>query len=181
MDKCTVAGVVGKRGSGKTTLLKTLAAKDRRVLFWDWRGEYDGQPVGLSELPALFRRRSFTARYRPADNNLVYEFNALCHVVRKLGAGLSFVVDEVALVTPSYQEGGLGLLLRYSRPQGINLYWATQRPTRLPGVLISEVNQLYVFHLHNRADLSALGGMLSESDVNQVRSLAPHQYLTVHL
>ena len=151
------------------------------MLFWDWRGEYEGQAVGLSDLPALFARRSFTARYRPADGNLMAEFNAVAHVVRKLGADLSFCVDEVALVTPQYQEGGIGLLLRYSRPQKINLYWATQRPTRLPGVLISEVNQLYVFHLHNRADLSALSGILDDAEVNRVRGLAPHQYLTVHL
>lgn len=181
MDPCTVAGIVGRRGSGKTTLLKTLAAKQRRVLFWDWRGEYTGERVGLDELPDLFRKKSFTAVYRPGAGDLVKEFDALCHVVRCLGTDITFCCDEISLVTPNYREGGMGLLLRYSRPSRINLLWATQRATRIPGVLMSEVNQLYVFHLHQRADLQALSSVLDPEDLGRVAALPPHQYLTVNL
>jgi hypothetical protein len=181
MDVCTVAGIVGRRGSGKTTLLKTLAAGQRRVLFWDWRGEYDGTRVGLDDLPDLFHHKRFVAVYRPGAGDLVREFDALCHVVRCLGKDLTFCCDEIALVTPHYREGGMGLLLRYSRPQRINLYWATQRAARIPGVLLSEVNTLYVFHLHGRGDLQALSTVLDPDDLGRVAALPPHQYLTVQL
>lgn len=181
MDVCTVAGIVGRRGSGKTTLLKILAAAQRRVLFWDWRGEYKGERVGLDELPTLFKKKRFVAVYRPGAGDLVKEFDALCHVVRCLGKDLTFCCDEISLVTPNYKEGGFGLLLRYSRPQRINLFWATQRATRIPGVLLSEVNRLYVFHLHQRSDLQALSSVLDPEDLGRVAALPPHQYLTVNL
>lgn len=181
MDVCTVAGIIGRRGSGKTTLLKTLSAGQRRVIFWDWRGEYDGERVQLTDLPELFTRKRFVVRYCPGSGDLVKEFDALCHVVRCLGKDLTFCCDEIALVTPNYREGGMGLLLRYSRPSRINLFWATQRAARIPGVLLSEVNRLYVFHLHQRADLQALSSVLSPDDLGRVAALPPHQYITVNL
>lgn len=181
MDVCTVAGIVGRRGSGKTTLLKTLAAAQRRVIFWDWRGEYDGERVGLDDLPTLFQKKRFVAVYRPGAGDLVKEFDALCHVVRCLGKDLTFCCDEIALVTPNYKEGGFGLLLRYSRPNRINLFWATQRATRIPGVLMSEINRLYVFHLHQRSDLQALANVIDPDDLGRVAALPPHHYLTVNL
>ena len=181
MDACTIAGLIGRRGSGKTTLLKTLACGYRRVLFWDWRGEYDGKQIELGDLPALLQRRRFTAVYRPSDGDLVAEFDALAHVLRKLGHDLTLCVDEVAHVVPQYREGGLGLLLRYSRPQRINILWATQRPTRLPGVLLSEANTLYVFHLHHPKDLQALGTVCAPADLARLPALPPHEYLTLNL
>lgn len=151
------------------------------MLFWDWRGEYSGERVGLDELPKLFTKNSFTAVYRPGSGDLVREFDALCHVARCLGRDFTFCCDEIALVTPAYKEGGMGLLLRYSRPQHINLVWATQRACRIPGVLLSEVNTLYVFHLHHRSDLQALSTLLDDSDLGRVAALPPHHYLTVNL
>lgn len=184
MDVCTVAGIVGRRGSGKTTLLKTLAAGQRRVIFWDWRGEYEGERIhNLKELATILcsSRKRFTLVYRPGAGSLIYEFDALCHVVRCLGEDLTFCCDEISLVTPNYKEGGFGLLLRYSRPQRINLFWATQRATRIPGVLMSEVNQLYVFHLHQRSDLQALANVVDAEALGRVAALPPHQYITVNL
>lgn len=151
------------------------------MLFWDWRGEYDGETVDLHGLPHLFKKKRFVGVYRPGAGDLVREFDALCHVVRCLGNDLTFCCDEISLVTPNYKEGGFGLLLRYSRPQRINLFWATQRATRIPGVLMSEVNRLYVFHLHQRSDLQALSSVLDAEDLGRVAALPPHQYLTVNL
>lgn len=135
--------------------------------------------VTLDKLPALFKRTTFAARYRPGRYNLVHEFDALAYVVGELGEDLCLVVDEAALVTPNYQEGGLGRLLRYSRPQRIHLLWATQRLCRIPGVLISEANVLHLFHLHHRADQMALGAYVDEAIVQRVAALPPHSYLTV--
>lgn len=151
------------------------------MLFWDWRGEYQGEQVGLHDLPTLFQKKRFVAVYRPGAGDLVHEFDALCHVVRCLGQDLTFCCDEIALVTPNYREGGMGLLLRYSRPQRINLLWATQRAARIPGVLMSEANRLYVFHLHQRSDLQALASVLDEEALGRVAALPPHEYLTVNL
>lgn len=151
------------------------------MLFWDWRGEYPGPVVTLAEIPSLLKRRTFRARYRPGRGNLVDEFNAVCYLLEHLGSDFCYVVDEVALVTPNYQEGGIGRLLRYARPQNISILWATQTPTKIPGVLLSESGRLYVFHLHLRQHLSALSTVLDADDLMRVAALPPHQYLTVPL
>lgn len=109
------------------------------------------------------------------------EFNALCYLLENLGKDFCFVVDEVALVTPDYKEGGIGRLLRYARPQRISILWATQTPTRIPGVLLSESSRLYVFHLHLRQHLSALATALDDEALRRVAALPPHEYLTVNL
>lgn len=175
------AGAVGRNGSGKTTLLKSLSTRFNRVLFWDWRGEYPGKVVTLHGLPDLLQQRTFRARYRPGRGDLIAEFNAVCYVLECLGRDVCFVVDEVALVTPDYKEGGIGRLLRYARPQRLSILWATQTPTRIPGVLLSESARLYVFHLHLRSHLSALATVLGPDDLARVVHLPVHQYLTVNL
>jgi hypothetical protein len=136
--------------------------------------------VTLADIPALLRRRTFQARYRPGRGALVQEFNAVCYLLENLGKNFCYVVDEVALVTPNYQEGGIGRLLRYARPQNISILWATQTPTRIPGVLLSESSRLYVFHLHHKPHLRALDGYLTEDELQRVAALPPFEYLTVN-
>jgi hypothetical protein len=132
-------------------------------------------------LPQLFRRKSFTARIRPQRwESLQHGFAALAHVVGELGENLTVICDEVALVTPDRKEGGIGQILRYARPQRIGLLWATQRPTGIPGILLAETRTLYCFHCDARADRIALSGYLSEAELNQVATVPPYQFVTVH-
>jgi hypothetical protein len=184
MDRPLI-GAVGRSGSGKTTLLRKLIAGDRRVLVWDWRGEYPGPVAGLRDLPALFARRSFRARYCPVKRppggpGLIQEFNALAYVVAELGRDLLLVADEVKLLVENGEENGVGWLLRYARPQGIGIAWATQTPTCLPSVLLGETRTLYVFHLDHPAHLSALRTALTPEELRRVAALPPYQYLTVN-
>jgi hypothetical protein len=183
MDDCTIAAIVGRRGSGKSSLMKVMAAGERRSLVWDWRGEYSGEHVTLDDLPALFRRPAFAAVYRPdRGHDLVAEFDGLGHVLMELDcADFTLVVDELSLLVPRYAEGRIGKLLRLTRPQRIAILWATQRPTGIPGVMLSEANTLDVFHVHNRADLTALASYLPADALALVPTLPVLAYVHVDL
>jgi|CXWL01.1.fsa_nt_gi hypothetical protein len=162
--------------------MKVYRARAKRSIVWDWKGEYDGELIpSLAAVPALFRRPTFRAVYRAPRWATVKEFDALCHVLLNLGSDFMFCVDEAATVCSGYAEGGLGQLLRYSRDQRIDLLWSSQRPCKIPGVFISEVNTLHVFHLHGRSDLVALSEVLPAEELQRVAALPPHQYITVNL
>ena len=162
--------------------MQVYRARATRSIVWDWKGEYDGEPISsLREVAGLFSRRRFTAVYRAPRWATVKEFDALCHVLLSLGSNFLFCVDEAATVCNKYAEGGLGQLLRYSRDQSIDLVWCSQKPTKLPGVFLSEVNTMHVFHLHGRSDLIAVSEVLPAEDLQRVAALPPHQYITVNL
>jgi hypothetical protein len=164
--------------------MRVYRARARRSIVWDWKGEYDGTVLNsLADVAALFSPRGapFRAVYRPPRWATVKEFDALCHVLLHCGAEFMFLVDEAATVCHGYAEGGLGQLLRFSRDRRIDLIWSSQKPTKLPGVFITEVNTMHVFHLHGRHDLIALSEVLSAEELQRVAALPPHKYLTVNL
>ena len=85
------------------------------------------------------------------------------------GRDLTFCIDEAANVVENRKEGGLGLLLRCSRPNSIDLLWATQRPTGIPTTFLSETSTLH------------LRGMVAPDVLAQLPTLAPHTFLTINL
>lgn len=153
-------------------------------MIWDWRGEYDGEQISsLQDLPRVsYYRRRFVVRYRPQALDLVDEFQRLarflCRPDDRIGRcrNFTFVIDEAAFVARNRQDGGLGLLLRVSRPQGIDLFWATQRPSGLPGSFLSETRKLYAFRLENPFDVRMLAGRFSADQLAQIPHLPDRQY-----
>jgi hypothetical protein len=178
-------GIIGQSGTGKTTLLKHLVGVRKRVLIWDWRGEYDGDELStLDTLPqATYYRKTFCVRYRPFQLDMVEEFTRLAQFLTrpadKVGRcrDFTFVIDEAALVTRNRQDGGLGLLLRISRHQSISLLWATQHPSGLPGSLLSETRKLYCFRLENPVHVRMLAGRFAPDDLVQIPRLPDRHYL----
>lgn len=176
----TIAGYIGRSGSGKTTLIQTHVLALSRSVIWDWRGEYPGLEVTRRALAPILKKKTFAVRVRPTRwAPLVDGFAALAHVISELGENLTVVCDEVALVTPDRKEGGIGHLLRYARPQGIGLLWATQRPTGIPGILLSESRTLYCFHCDARADVSTLNQYVPLDVVEQIATLPPYKFVKV--
>lgn len=163
--------------------MKLMAAGDRRTLAWDWRGEYVGELVTLEDLPQLFTRTAFTAVYRPdRRQKLLAEFDGLGYALTELECSdFTLVVDEVWQVTHGYDDSRICQMLRVTRPQRINILFANQRPTGVPGTLLSEANTLDVFHVHNRADLTALSAYLPADALAVVPTLPELSYVHVNL
>lgn len=185
LDRDTI-GIIGQSGTGKTTLLKWLIARERRVIIWDWRGEYDGDEVtNLQQLPsASYYKPRFLVRYRPFATDLVDEFNQLarflCRQNDSVGRCRDFtlVIDEAALVTRNRNDAaGLSLLLRVTRHQRINLLWASQYPCNLPHAFLSETRTLYAFRLSDPFDVRRIAGRFAPDDVARIPRLPDRQYL----
>jgi len=115
---------------------------------------------------------------------MVAEFDALarflCRQNDRVGRCRNFtlVIDEAALVTRNRNDtGGLSLLLRVTRHQQINLWWASQRPSGLPGSFLSETRKLYCFRLENPFDVRRLQGRFSAADLAAIPRLPDRAYL----
>lgn len=148
---------------------------------WDYKHEYTGKIVTLRDVPALFTRKTFSCVYRPQKWGTSFlEFDALAYLLGHVGEDFTLCVDEVTTACDGTKEGGLGHLIRFSRQQSINIVWATQRPFKIPGVCLSEVNVLHVFHLHHYLDLSPLKTVLAEEQLRRVAALPPHEHITVN-
>ena len=173
--------------------MKLLAKRFPRVLAWGYRCSHDDYPeyatVGLADLPALLARPRFRARFVPRSNSLIRDFEGLAHALLNLkGAGgkplasdLLLIVDEVFLVVKDYEGGALGRLLRLGRPQGLHIFWATQEPTHIPAILRSACRKYYLFHLHDPTHLTAVRGLLTESEQYALPMLQKAEFLTVNL
>jgi len=177
-------GIIGQSGSGKTSLLKHLIRREPRVLIWDWRGEYDGDEITtIEQLPqATYYRKRFCVRYRPFQIDMVAEFTRLAQFITRPAdrvgrcRGFTFVIDEAALVTRNRQDGGLGLLLRISRHQEINLLWATQHPSGLPGSMLSETRKLYCLRMENPVHVRMLAGRFPADELARIPFLPDRSY-----
>lgn len=172
--------VVGKRGSGKTTYIKTVVQSVPRVLIWDWRGEYDYQPVELKDIVSLFRSPSFQRTYRPDyHSNLSEQFELLAHCILHMDCARNFlfVVDEAYMVCPNLQELSLGKLIRLTRPKTIDLMYSSQRPTLIPGILRSEADEFVVFKLINPQDVQIVTQIFGPDAGKQAQNLCQFQYL----
>ena len=183
MQDGKVIFVTGKRGSGKTTWLKNEIDRQRRVLVWDWRGEYSLPPIQLPELLTVLHSDSFCRSYRPNYHaDLLTQFNQLAYAILHMASARNFslVIDEAYLVCPGpNDEGELGKLIRLTRPKNINLYLSSQRPCKVPGIFRSEADEWKVFALHNPPDLQVIREMFGEPVAIATKKLEQFQYLSL--
>ncbi len=157
--------VCGKTGSGKTVLAKYLTAKLSRLIVLDPKGSLDnwdclepnernikkflnGEPLRLRFVPPL----TDAADYWQLPVELA--FNAGDCVI---------YVDELYGVVPPGQRAGemFSALWTRGREFGIGAWGASQRPSWVPLVCISEADHHFVFRLtldEDRARMAAFMG-----------------------
>ena len=175
--------VVGMSGSGKTTLIKSSIPDWPRLIIWDWKGEYSGEVVSIRRLAELLAQPGpFLARYRPKrTGSMVKQFEALSTFLLFFprAQNATFIIDEAHMVAQqdSMDSEGLSGLLRLSRSQNLTLVYTSQRPTYVPGSLLSECHWLVVFHLHRPSDLLAVRPYMQEDEWLLVPRLPKFEYI----
>lgn len=144
------AAFVGQTGSGKTTLAQQVCRLHPWVVAFDPKGMLDWpgyevhtrlEPLTKSKAPRLIYRPTFEelddADTVDASFEWIYERR-----------NTVLYVDEIF----AYAEGDrspwfLRACLTRGRERGIVVYIASQRPSRVPQVMLSESEHLYVFNL----------------------------------
>lgn len=155
--------MVGTTGSGKTTLMAHLMQTRPYVLLYDPKGDaaYAGQDwVTVREAAKLPRKRfPPRLRYHPYPELLREkdELEALFWYAYHAG-NLTLVVDEgyMATLGGTWMPTGLHAAIAQGRGRGVAVWVATQRPHKIPQIVLSEAEHWFVFRLNHPIDRNAV-------------------------
>jgi hypothetical protein len=149
------AALIGQTGSGKTTLARYLL-NDRtqnnkaHTVVFDYKGRIDWPEFELcTTLSKLAKSKAQSLLYRPTyeesqDEEIV---NRAWEWLYRRG-GTTAYIDELSAISngevfPYYY----GACLVRGRELGVEVWSATQRPTRIPQQTLSESENVYCFKL----------------------------------
>lgn len=169
----------GMTGSGKTTLARVLLRSRAYVVVVDFKGliDWPGYEIHTSfhslttgKAPRLIYRPSYDEIQNEETQELVWQW-------LYMRGNTTVYVDETAAVTngnlhPFYY----GACLMRGREHGIELWSATQRPARIPSIVLSESEHVFAFRLRlpqDRERVEQLAGIERE----KIELLPKHEFL----
>lgn len=142
--------LVGQTGSGKTTLARYLLTGRKWKVVLDYKGRMSWpEYTVVTTLKALVRSKAQALLYRPsyAESVNIETCARLWEFLYKRG-NTTIYNDETAATTkgdtyPYY----FGACLMRGRECGVELWSGTQRPSRIPMIVLSESEHVYAFNL----------------------------------
>jgi DNA helicase HerA-like ATPase len=187
-------GIWGASGQGKSTFVKALVRDRRRLVVFDPMGEHKTTIIeARADLIAALRRswsRGFRLSYKPAFSaDPVIEVNWLASALVRLqepyragaGAGLTFVVEELANCAPNARAlvatGSLAGLAARGRHYGITLIGTSQRLAEVSTTFRGNTSVDVFFAQSDDTDYQAIRRKIGREGEARVRRLAPHHYV----
>lgn len=155
---------VGATGSGKTTLAKALMWQQRHVMVLDPKRTFALPPeTGAVTITEESRGSRKTVEEWDGPEPLIYRPGLdvlndpdsvdwwFWHVFAR-GNTLAYI-DEAAMVTSGATlPRGYAACIQLGRERGVGTWHATQRPSRVPIVLLSESEHVFAFRLRHPDD-----------------------------
>lgn len=171
------AAFVGQTGSGKTTLAQEVCKLRPWVVAFDPKGMLEWAGYERHErLAELTKAKAPRLIYRPvyeelADDETVDAFFEWIYERRNC----VLYVDEVfAIAHGDVYPWFFGACLTRGRERGIVVYIASQRPSRVPQVMLSESEHIYVFNLKLPQDRERVADITGLEDTQLV--LPKHEF-----
>ena len=177
--------LVGASGSGKTTLAKGLLWRLPEVFILDPKHTFTlpGSPDdpaapwphaiyrdirGLSDHGDLDERTPQAAIYRPGLEEMEKGCEAFFEFVYERGDCFVYV-DEVMRVTNETRAGrGYRTVLQLGRERGVGCWSATQRPSGVPRVVITEAEHFFTFKLRAKDDRQRMFEYTGQPEMLQI-------------
>lgn len=149
------AAFIGQTGSGKTTLAREILAWRDWVVVYDPKGmiRWKGYEIH-THLDRVVRSESARIIYKPSPYELrdPVATDRFFEWVYKRGNTTLYVDEVYAICQASEYPIHYGACLTRGRERGISTFTATQRPSRIPMVVLSESEFDYCFSLKIRDD-----------------------------
>lgn len=147
--------VFGKTGSGKSTLVRQLLRSYSRAVLVDPKGR-----ASVDDWPVVYGSEAFLRAW-PATPRIIVRpgpgedrrkwIDRLMWHVWSTGETAVCVDETIGVVDANRGSAGLDAVWSQGRELGITAYVCTQRPSKVPPVIVSEAEHVFVFRL-NRPD-----------------------------
>lgn len=148
--------VFGKTGSGKSTLVRQLLRGYSRAVLVDPKGR-----ATLDDWPIVYGAEAFVrawpatpriiARVGPGEDRRKWIDRVMWHVWAT-GETAVALDETIGVVDANRGSSGVDAVWSQGRELGITAYVCTQRPSKIPPVIISEAEHVFVFRLNRRDD-----------------------------
>lgn len=163
------AAFVGQTGSGKTTLARFMLMPRPYVVVFDAKGLIDWPNYRVcTHLSELTEAKENRLIYKPVYEELQdEEIRDEAFEWIYLRKNTTLYIDEIyAWSKGDVYPWHLGACLTRGRERGIQVFIATQRPSRVPQVMFSESEHVYCFNLkmpQDRERMRDITGLADES------------------
>ena len=174
----------GQTGSGKTTLARAMLSEREYVVVVDSKRRIDWPGfvifTDFRKLNDIDPEKMKRVVFRPSFSDIIDNKGAVINAFFKWvydREHCTLFVDELADVTDGDEfPFHYGACLREGRELGIEVFSATQRPTYIPQIAMSEAEHVYCFKLkmpQDRARIERKTGIESE----RIATLAKREFL----
>lgn len=190
MEESKITIILGRRKAGKTWKAKEILADwQEDYIVWDFLGEYSRGTIidDIIVFYAWLEDMLSSGKKIQISLRLIRKyFDQICTIVKDLGIDLGqflFIIEEVdAISKANYCPEPLDWLIQYGRHYGVSLLTTSRRPARIPRILTSQGDILYLFQIKEPIDLKYLEEYAS-INLEQVQNLSreKHECLKIDL